>query len=101
MDPMPKFSVQSIFGPNSRPALDTSKTRWDKDCFGYHNLRPRIVDEAAVYRVNAIQSSVNYWDDRSTMSSPKDSLTIRTQEISLSDEDQCDERPRRAEGGSP
>jgi hypothetical protein len=72
MDPMPKFSVQSIFGPNSRPALDISKTRWDKDRFGYHNQRPRIVDEAAVYSVNAIQSSVNYWDDRSTMSSPND-----------------------------
>ena len=100
MDPMPKLSVQSIFGPKSRPALDKSKTRWDKDCFGYHNQRPRNFDEAAVYRVNAIQSSVNHWDDSSTMASPKDSLTIRTQEISLSDEDQRDERlraPPRAE----
>ena len=94
MDPMPKLSVQSIFGPKSRPALDKSKTRWDKDRFGYHNTRPRIFDEAAVYRVNAIQSSVNHWDDRSTMASPKDSLTTRTQEISRSDEDQCDERLR-------
>jgi len=100
MDPMPKLSVQSIFGPKSRPALDKSKTRWDKDCFGYHNPRPRNFDEAAVYSVNAIQSSVNHWDDRSTMASPKDSLTIRTQEISLSDEDRRDERlraPPRAE----
>ncbi len=100
MDPMQNLSVQSIFGPKSRPALDKSKTRWDKDCFGYHNQRPRNFDEAAVYRVNAIQSSVNHWDDRSTMASPKDSLTIRTQEISLSDEDQRDERlraPPRAE----
>ena len=88
---MPKLSVQSIFGPKSRPALDKSKTRWDKDRFGYHNPRPRIFDEAAVYRVNAIQSSVNHWDDRSIVASPKDSLTIRTQEISLSDEDQRDE----------
>jgi hypothetical protein len=100
MDPMPKLSVQIIFGPISRPALDKSKTRWDKDCFGYHNQRPRNFDEAAVYRVNAIQSSVNHWDDRSTMASPKDSLTIRTQEIFLSDEDRRDERlraPPRAE----
>ncbi len=94
MDPMPKLSVQSIFGPKSRHALDKSKTRWDKDCFGYHNPRPKIFDEAAVYRVNAIKSSVNYWDDRFSMASPKDSLTTRTQEISLSDEDQCDERLR-------
>jgi hypothetical protein len=41
MDPMPKLSVQSIFGPKSCPALDTSKTRWDKDRFGYHNQRPK------------------------------------------------------------
>jgi hypothetical protein len=99
MDPMPKFSVQSIFGPKSRPALDKFKTRWDKDCFGYHNPRPWNFDEAAVYRVNAIQSLVNHWDDRSIVASPKDSLTIRTQEISLSDEDRRDERlaPPRAE----
>jgi hypothetical protein len=100
MDPMPNLSVQSIFGPKSRPALDKSKTMWDKDCFGYHNQRPWNSDEAAVYRVNAIQSSVNHWDDRSTMASPKDSLTICTQEISLSDEDRRDERlraPPRAE----
>ena len=61
---------------------------------------PGIFDEDAVYRVNAIQSSVNHWDDRSTMASPKDSLTIRTKEISLSDEDRRDERlrsPPRAE----
>ena len=35
VDFMPQFSVQSIFGLNSGPALDTSKTRWDKDRFGY------------------------------------------------------------------
>ncbi len=80
MDPMPKLSVQSIFGPESRPALDKSKIRWDKNCFGYHNPRPRIFDEAAVYCVNAIKSSVNYWDYRFSMASPKDSLTTRTQE---------------------
>ncbi len=37
---------------------------------------------------------MNYWDDRFFMESPKHSLTIRTQEISLSDEDQRDERLR-------
>ena len=79
MDPLQKLSVQSIFGPKSRPALDKSKTRWDKNRFGYHNQRPRIFDEAVVYRVKAIKSSVNYWDDRFSMASPKDSLTIRTQ----------------------
>ena len=43
---------------------------------------------------------MNHWDDRSIVASPKDSLTIRTQEISLSDEDRRDERlraPPRAE----
>jgi hypothetical protein len=88
LDPMPQLSVQSIFGPNSRPALDTSKTRWDKDRFGYHNQRPRIYDEVATYRANAIRNSANYWDDRFSMESPKDSLTSRTQGITLSDDDQ-------------
>jgi hypothetical protein len=88
---MPKLSVQSIFGPKSSPALDTPKTRWDNDRFDYHIQRPRIFDEAAAYRANAIKSSANYWDDRFTMASPKASLTFRTQEISLSDEDQRDE----------
>jgi hypothetical protein len=50
-----------------------------------------MFDEAAAYRTNAIKSSANYWDDRFSMASPKDSLTFRTQEISLSDEDQRDE----------
>ena len=91
VDPMPKLSVQSIFGPKSRPVLDTSKTRWDKDHFGYHNPRPQIYDEDATYRANAIRNSANYWDDRFSMASPKDSLTSRTQGITLSDEDQHDE----------
>jgi hypothetical protein len=80
MDPMPKLSVQSILGPKFCPALDMSKTSlgWDKDRFGNHNPRPRILDEAAVYRINAIKSSVNYWDDRFSMASPKNSLTTRS-----------------------
>jgi hypothetical protein len=83
--------VQHIFGPNSRPALDKSKTRWDKDCFGYHNPRPSIYDMDATYRADAIRNSGNYWADRFSMASPKDSLTSRTQGITLSDEDQHDE----------
>jgi hypothetical protein len=95
MDPMQKLSVQSIFGPKSRPALDKSKTRWGKDCFGYHKQRPSIIDEAAVYRVKEIQSSVNYWDyDRYSSVSPKNSLGACTQEVSLSDDDQREERLR-------
>ena len=85
---MPKLSVQTIFGPKSCPALDTSKTRWDKDCFGYHNQRPKIYDEDATYSADAISNSVNHWDDRSIVASPKDSLTSRTQGTTLSDEDQ-------------
>ncbi len=91
LDPIPQLSVQSIFGPNSRLALDTSKTRWDKDRFGYHNQRPRIYDEVATYSANAIRNSANYWDNRFSMAFPKDSLTSRTQGITLSDEDQHDE----------
>ncbi len=88
MDPILKLSVQSIFGPKSRPALDKSKTRWDKDCFGYHKPRPSMFDEAAVYRVKEIQSSVNYWDyDRYSSVSLKNSRGACTQEVSLSDDD--------------
>ena len=100
VDSLPKLSVRSIFGPNSRPALDTSKTRWDKDRLGFHNPKPKIYDEASLYRANAIRQSANFWDGRSLVASPKDSLTFRTQEISLSDEDRRDERlraPPRAE----
>jgi hypothetical protein len=91
LGPMPKLSVQNIFGPKSCPALDTSKTRWDRDRFGYRNPRPKIYDEDATYRADAIRNSANYWDDRFSMASPKDSLTSRTQGITLSDEDQHDE----------
>jgi hypothetical protein len=87
---VPPFELQSIFGPKSRPALDTSKTRWDKDRFGHHNPRPKIYDEDATYRADAISNSVNHWDDHSIVASPKDSLTSRTQGITLSDEDQHD-----------
>ena len=48
-DPMPRLSVQSIFGPNSRPFLDQSKSRWDLDRFGHYNPRPKIYDQDAVY----------------------------------------------------
>jgi hypothetical protein len=91
VDSLPKLSVRSIFGPNSCPALDTSKTRWDKDRLGFHNPKPKIYDEASLYRANAIRQSANFWDGRSLVASPKDSLTFRTQEIRLSDEDQRDE----------
>ena len=80
---MTKLSVQNIFGPKSRPALDKSKTRRDIDYFGYHNLR----SEAAVYRVKEIKSLVNYWDDDRFMTSLKNSLALRAQAISLSNDD--------------
>ena len=88
---MPKLSVQSIFGPKSRPALDMSKTRWDRDRFGYHNPRPKVYDMVATYRADVIRNSATHWDDRFFMASPKDSLTSRTQGITLSYEDQHDE----------
>ena len=91
LGPMPKLSVQSIFGPKSRPALDTSKTRWDTDRFGHRNPRPKVHDMDATYRADAIRNSATHWDDRFFMASPKDSLTSRTQGITLSDEDQHDE----------
>jgi hypothetical protein len=56
MDPLPQLSVQRIFCPKSCHALDTSKTRWEHDRFGYHNQCPRIFDEAVVYHTNAIKS---------------------------------------------
>jgi hypothetical protein len=87
MDPLPRFTVQNIFGPNSRPALDPSKTRWDKDRFGNHNPRPKIFEADAIYRANVIRQSANSWNGRSLVASPKDSLTFRTQEIRLSDDD--------------
>jgi hypothetical protein len=98
LGPMPKLSVQSIFGPKSRPALDTSKTRWDTDRFGHRNPRPKVHDMDATYRADAIRNSVNHWDGRSIVASPKDSLTSRTQGITLSDDDQQEvyiNRPRR------
>jgi hypothetical protein len=66
VDSLPRLSVRSIFGPNSRPALDTSKTRWDKDRFGYHNPRPKIFEADALYRANAIRQSANSWNGRSS-----------------------------------
>ena len=64
LGPMPKLSVQSIFGPKSRPALDTSKTRWDTDRFGHRNPRPKVHDMDATYRADAIRNSATHWDDR-------------------------------------
>jgi hypothetical protein len=52
----------------------------------------------ATYRADAIRNSVNHWDGRSIVASPKDSLTPRTQGITLSDDDQQEvyiNRPRR------
>ena len=91
--PMPKLSV-NVFGPNSRSALDQSKTRWDKDRFGRHNQRPKIYDQDAVYRVKAIQGAANSWDDDQLSMSSKNSPTQRAQETTLSDVDQLDERIR-------
>ena len=46
-----------------------------------------------MYRVKEIQSSVNYWEyDRYSSVSLKNSLAMRVQEISLSDDDQREER---------
>ena len=98
LGPMPKLSVQNIFGPKSCPALDTSKTRWDTDRFGHRNPRPKVHDMDATYRADAIRNSVNHWDGRSIVASPKDSLTSRTQGITLSNDDQQEvhiNRPRR------
>ena len=83
-----------VFGPNSRPALDQSKTRWDKDRFGRHNPRPKIYDQDAAYQVKAIQGAANSWDDDQFSTSSKNSLTQRAQETTLSDVDQLDERIR-------
>ena len=66
-----------VFGPNSRPALDQSKTRWDKDRFGRHNPRPKIYDQDAAHRVKAIQGAANSCDDHRFPMSSKDSLTQR------------------------
>ena len=46
-----------------------------------------------MYRVKEIQSSGNYWDyDRYSFVSPKNSLGACTQEVSLSDDDQREDR---------
>ena len=61
---------------NSRPALDQSQTKWDKDRFG-RNPRPKIYDQDAAHRVKAIQGAANSCDDHRFPMSSKDSLTQR------------------------
>jgi hypothetical protein len=86
--PLPKLTVQSIYGANSRRDVVLSKSSWDRDRFGSYNPRPRSYEDDFA-RAKNIYDTANYWeDDRFSTTSSKNSLLTRTQGMSLGDEAQ-------------
>ena len=80
-----------VFGPNPRTYLARSKSTWDINRCGHYIPRPMD----AVQRAKTIDRPVNNWDDdRYSSAFPKNSLATVTQAISLSDDDQREERLR-------
>jgi hypothetical protein len=88
--PLPKLTVQSIFGPNSRTG--SSRSVWDEDRIGYARPSPRS-NEVDLTKFNALYSSPKYWeDDKASSTSSKTSLNTRTQYMEISEE-QYREKP--------
>ena len=88
MKPMPKLTIESIYGPKSRIDLTRPKSQWDMDRFGYYNPRPDIYEED-FSKAKLIHNDVNAWDDdRVSTASSKTSLSTSTQFLSLGDKDQ-------------
>jgi hypothetical protein len=82
--PLPKLTVQSIFGPNSRNG--SSRSVWDEDRIGYARPSPRL-NEGDLTELNALYSSPKYWEnDKSSSTSSKTSLTTRTQLMEICEE---------------
>ena len=88
MQPLPKLTVQSIYGPNSRRDVVNTKSSWDCDRFGFYNPRPRSYEEDIAYAKRMYDPVISWDDDRCSTASSKSSLAARAQCMSLGDEAQ-------------
>ena len=88
MQPLPKLTVQSIYGPNSRRDVVNTKSSWDCDRFGFYNPRPRSYEEDIAYAKRMYDLVIPWDDDRCSTASSKSSLAARAQCMSLGDEAQ-------------